>query len=141
MSKLVIDQTEVNRLIKVIGSNCADILNSAALDVLSEAQRNVPVKTGELKKSGKVKKAYPKDLKAVVSFGDDKVGYAAMVEYGTGPHAITPKNKQALYWPGADHPVKYVWHPGTAAKPFLQPAVEKIGQKYNSGELWRGLVK
>lgn len=34
------------------------------------------------------------------------------IEYGTRPHVITPSTKQALWWPGAAHPVKWVLHPG-----------------------------
>ena len=38
---------------------------------------------------------------------------------------IKPKNKRALYWKGAAHPVKKVNHPGSKAKPYLIPAFEK----------------
>src|ERR1700724_2628805 len=39
--------------------------------------------------------------------------YAPYVEFGTKPHVILPKNKKALYWPGAAHPVASVNHPGS----------------------------
>jgi hypothetical protein len=45
--------------------------------------------------------------------------YAPYVQFGTKPHVILPKDKKALYWPGADHPVKRVNHPGTAANDFI----------------------
>ena len=45
--------------------------------------------------------------------------YAAFVEFGTRPHEILPINKQALYWKGAEHPVKRVEHPGSKANPFM----------------------
>lgn len=51
------------------------------------------------------------------------VVYAAIHQFGgkTGPHVIKPKNKKALFWPGAKHPVKSVNHPGSdiPARPFL----------------------
>jgi len=51
------------------------------------------------------------------------VKYAAIHQFGgkTGPVTIKPKNKKALFWPGAEHPVKSVKHPGVAipARPFL----------------------
>lgn len=51
------------------------------------------------------------------------VVYAAIHQFGghTGPHTILPKNKKALFWPGARHPVKSVKHPGSdiPARPFL----------------------
>ena len=53
------------------------------------------------------------------------IKYAPMVEYGTKAHIIRAKNKKALYWKGAKHPVKKVNHPGSKAKPYLIPAFEK----------------
>ncbi|NME95358.1 hypothetical protein HF847_05040 [Clostridium cochlearium] len=41
------------------------------------------------------------------------VDYGAILEEGSKPHVITPKNGKALYWKGATHPVKKVNHPGT----------------------------
>ena len=46
--------------------------------------------------------------------------YAPYVEFGTKPHTILPVNKKALYWPGADHPVASVNHPGTKPNPFME---------------------
>ena len=51
------------------------------------------------------------------------VEYAGFVEYGTGPHTIRARNRQALYWKGADHPVRSVRHPGNRPYPFLRPAL------------------
>lgn len=45
--------------------------------------------------------------------------YARFVEFGTAPHMIYPKDKQALYWEGAQHPVKSVFHPGTQADDYM----------------------
>jgi phage virion morphogenesis protein len=51
------------------------------------------------------------------------VVYAAIHQFGgkTPAHVIKPKNKKALFWPGASHPVKSVNHPGSniPARPFL----------------------
>ena len=51
------------------------------------------------------------------------VVYAAIQQFGgkTAPRIIYPKNKKALFWPGAKHPVKKVNHPGSVipARPFL----------------------
>jgi len=51
--------------------------------------------------------------------------YAPYVEFGTKPHVILPKEKQALYWPGAQHPVRKVNHPGTKANPFLERIISQ----------------
>lgn len=45
--------------------------------------------------------------------------YAPFVEFGTQPHDIVPKDKKALFWLGADHPVKVVHHPGTQANDYM----------------------
>lgn len=60
----------------------------------------------------------PKGDRVVVT---DNVYYGIFLEYGTRPHIINPKNKKALYWKGADHPVKKVMHPGTQSyRPFTK---------------------
>lgn len=41
------------------------------------------------------------------------VEYGEILEEGSKPHIITPKNGKALYWKGAAHPVRKVNHPGT----------------------------
>jgi hypothetical protein len=64
----------------------------------------------------------------IVSVG---VEYGADLEEGTNPHEIRPKNKKALYWKGASHPVKAVHHPGTPPKPYMLPAAEKAGAEFD----------
>lgn len=59
----------------------------------------------------------------VLRVGSLDCNYAADVELGTGPHVILPKNKKALHWPGVDHPVARVNHPGTPPFPYLRPAL------------------
>lgn len=92
------------------------------MDVQNEARRRAPVDTGRLR-SSIVSRAEGSGRSVGYVIGTN-VNYAAAVEYGTSPHVITPKNKRALYWPGAAHPVAKVNHPGTAAQPFLRPAIE-----------------
>ena len=41
------------------------------------------------------------------------VEYGAILEDGSKPHIITANSGSALYWKGAEHPVKKVNHPGT----------------------------
>lgn len=53
------------------------------------------------------------------------VEYGSILEDGSKPHVITPKNGMALYWRGVAHPVKKVNHPGTTGKPIIQPTVKK----------------
>ncbi len=51
------------------------------------------------------------------------VHYAVYVERGTGPYTIHPKNRKALYWKGAAHPVRAVRRQGNRPYPFLVPAL------------------
>lgn len=53
------------------------------------------------------------------------VKYAPIIEDGSRPHVILPRNKKALFWVGARHPVKKVNHPGTRAYHVLANAVNK----------------
>lgn len=92
------------------------------IDVQNEARRRAPVDTGRLR-SSIVSRAEGGGRQLGYVVGSN-VNYAAAVEYGTAPHVIKPRYKQALYWPGAAHPVAQVNHPGTRAQPFLRPAIE-----------------
>ncbi|HOE18771.1 MAG TPA: phage virion morphogenesis protein [Syntrophorhabdaceae bacterium] len=73
------------------------------------------------------------DTQAVVG---TNVKYAAIHQFGgkTPPTVIRPKNKKALFWPGAAHPVKSVKRPGVTipARPFLiipETGMGKIRQR------------
>ena len=52
--------------------------------------------------------------------------YALYVNEGTRPHVIEPVSAQALYWPGADHPVKRVNHPGTQGQHFIENSIDDV---------------
>jgi hypothetical protein len=51
-----------------------------------------------------------------------------ILENGSRPHIIEPKNKKALAWPGGLHPVARVHHPGTPAYHFLRNALRAAGR-------------
>jgi hypothetical protein len=53
--------------------------------------------------------------------------YAPYVVGGTRAHTILPRTKQALFWPGAAHPVRSVQHPGTKPNPFMTDALTEVG--------------
>lgn len=52
--------------------------------------------------------------------------YAEWVNDGTQPYTITPTNKRALYWEGADHPVKVVHHPGIKGRHFVEDSLNDV---------------
>ena len=41
------------------------------------------------------------------------------------PYPIYPVNKQALFWPGATHPVKSVMHPGIPRNPYITDSLKE----------------
>jgi len=68
------------------------------------------------------------------------VEYAAVHQFGHSfpPREIRPVRKRALFWPGAEHPVKKVNWPGAKvpARPFMvipdeeMPTLEEVAKEY-----------
>ena len=86
----------------------------------SNLTKNKSVDTGHLRRGVST------DIRGLgATIHTSNIKYAPGVEYGTKAHIIRAKNKKALYWKGAKHPVKKVNHPGSKTKPFLIPAFEK----------------
>ena len=52
--------------------------------------------------------------------------YAKWVNDGTQPYTITPTSKKALYWEGADHPVRVVHHPGIRGRHFVEDSLNDV---------------
>lgn len=114
-----------NALRRALGRQSDDVrraIVATGVDVVNRARELCPVDTGRLR-SSLVWRAEGGGRTTGVVIGTN-VDYAAAVEYGTAPHVILPKNKKALYWPGARHPVARVNHPGTRPRPFMRPALE-----------------
>jgi hypothetical protein len=70
--------------------------------------------------------------------------YAEHVHEGTGlfgPHKkrIVPRDKKALFWPGARHPVKSV--KGMKGRPFFTRAIEKTDAQAEYEEGLRNFLK
>ena len=113
---------------KVLKAAAAGI-NSIMADCVVDAKANVPMRTATLQGGIQMRPAKIMRNKAVGFWGVFNVAYALAVEAGTPPHIILPRNKKALYWPGAAHPVKSVRHPGTRGKPYLRPAADRFYPK------------
>lgn len=109
------------------GAVARDLLRRA-LNVETQAKLNATgqnggprVQTGRLRAS--IHSQLGQDSQGLVARIGSNVEYARYVEEGTEPHRIVPRDKKALFWPGADHPVLAVNHPGTRARPYLRPAL------------------
>jgi hypothetical protein len=96
----------------------SDLLADIGDRMVVDAKAAVPKKTGRLANS-LIAEVQGKTLRV----GSTDVNYSTDVEMGTMPHLIFPNSKKALFWPGADHPVAYVNHPGTRPQPYLRPAL------------------
>jgi len=99
---------------------------SILTECVREAKKIVPRKTATLQ--GSIQMRAPRKIAGqwVGLWGSWNCKYALFVELGTAPHMIFPRNKKALYWEGAAHPVARVHHPGTVAKPFLRPTADRV---------------
>ena len=103
-------------------------------DCVVTAKCRVPRKTAILQGGIQMRPTVRSGNSLTGFWGVFSVKYARWVEEGTQAHVILPKTgwglpggeKKALFWPGADHPVRMVWHPGTKSRPYLVPtALEK----------------
>ena len=119
-----IDSSDLNKFSVIlrelpdeIKNDVRKVVKNSAFNIERNAKSSASVKTGHLKRSISTKIG---DMEATIHTSNLK--YAPMVEFGTRPHIIRAKNKKALYWKGAKHPVKQVNHPGSKAKPYLIPA-------------------
>jgi hypothetical protein len=118
-------------------------MSRLVLTVEAEAKRQVPVRTGTLRRS----------ITSVVESAGERgrVGsnlrYALWVHEGTGLYGpkhhvivIVPRAKKALFWKGARHPVRRVNHPGIKGQPFLRNALatsrDSLQRIIASGEGW-----
>ena len=112
---------ELIKLSEESKDNVQKAVKKSAFNIESQAKKNLAsnksVVTGHLRRSIATKIG---DMEVTVHTSNVK--YARGVEEGTRSHIIRPKNKKALYWKGAKHPVKQVNHPGSKAKPYLIPA-------------------
>lgn len=114
----------------------------SAKTVWSEVFHRTPRKTGHLQAHlyAQVDQS-PLPLWAKVGF--QPLDYAEWVEYGTGvystnplsnkqPIDIWPTAKQALYWPGATHPVRHVVQQGQHGRHMLRDGWQASLPKINA---------
>ncbi len=113
-------------------------LSYAAQEMVRVLMQNSPVDHGLLKSW------------FIDSASDDEVSikspalYARWVNDGTGPYTITPKGQatyhagqkltsgSALWWPGAEHPVKVVHHPGISGQHFVEDSINDVSGRLDT---------
>ena len=115
---------EVSKLSDKTEENVKKVLKNSAFNIEANAKKNLSSNKSVV--TGHLRRGITTDIKGLeATIHTSNIKYAPMVEYGTKAHIIKAKNKKALYWKGASHPVKSVRHPGSKAKPYLMPAFEK----------------
>lgn len=128
MTRIVWNEAALAELLEGEQGAVALDLQRRALNVESQAKLNASggppgpnVRTGRLRAS--ITHEVGRDERGLVARIGSNVSYARHVEDGTEPHRIEARNKRALHWPGAAHPVLAVNHPGSRARPYLRPAL------------------
>ena len=89
-------------------------------ELIRVLERNSPVDHGVLKKW------FSESLGSDEAVIKSPAEYAEWVNDGTQPYTITPTSKKALYWEGADHPVKVVHHPGIRGRHFVEDSLADV---------------
>ena len=115
---------EVIKLSNEVEEDVKKVVKNSAFSIERNAKANLTKNKSVA--TGHLRRGISTDIKGLeATVHTSNIKYAPGVEYGTKAHIIRPKNKKVLYWKGAKHPVKKVNHPGSKAKPFLIPALEK----------------
>jgi hypothetical protein len=91
---------------------------SIGRSILADAKQYVPKRSSRLHDSLRAE-VHDKVLRV----GSLDVNYCQAIEMGLPPMTIFPKFKKALFWEGADHPVKKVNLLAREPQPFLRPAL------------------
>jgi hypothetical protein len=113
------------------------MLGTVGLLAVKYGKETVPRKTGNLGRTIRLGTVTENDA-TIIAGGQQGVGYARFVEFGTRPHVIVPRNRRALAWGGprrlsgslrsgarATNFATRVNHPCTQPKPYLRPAAER----------------
>ncbi len=137
MSGELVGADKLRRRLKAIGDT-RPLLRTIQLDAVAEAKKRVPRRTGHLARS-----IGPGSLTGSSAIVHARTNYAPIVELGSRPHVIKPKNKRVLAWPaggtrlsgrartGSGRRIfaRIVHHPGTKPQPFLVPgAIAALGR-------------
>jgi hypothetical protein len=133
-------QAELTRRLTAIGQAPVDILRDTGLHAVREAKLLVPRRTGNLGRTIRIGALTPTYVE-VKAGGTSQVGYAAAVEFGSRAHVIVPRVASVLAWGGprtlggrlraGGRPTNFarrVNHPGSRARPYLIPGLEKALQ-------------
>lgn len=109
---------------QVISGEFSKAMVKSVNEVKNLAQRiYAPHRTGNLIRSIQTR-VEKNGLRGIVYQDANMAPYGQAIEKGRKALTIVPVKKQALYWRGAQYPVRVVHQPARAARPFMAPALE-----------------
>lgn len=120
---------EIQRIADRLPSALTQFLDDLSSDVEVLMKDESPVRLGDLQNS-----ITTDSISMTERLIWPTVEHAAFVILGTRPHWIEAHHDSYLgvsirqgflYWPGADHPVRRVHHPGTSPNPFPDRAADR----------------
>lgn len=127
MANIKVDISELNKFTAQVKNTALEFnkntkvaIRNSALNIKKEASNNL--KNNKSVVTGHLRRSIATNIQDFSAEIGTNVKYGICVEEGTKSHLIKPKKGKFLYWKGAKHPVKFVKHPGSKAKPFLEPA-------------------
>jgi HK97 gp10 family phage protein len=99
-------------------------LRAGASVIKDAVVERIPVASGALRDSARItSRAKGAGVSVSVKVGNSQAWYAHLVEFGTRPHVIRPREAgSALQFGGVT--TRAVQHPGTGARPFMRPALD-----------------
>lgn len=98
-------------------------LRAGAAEFREQVRANVPVASGDLKRSIRITTRFKKGtVYASVKAGGKRAPHWHFVEFGTAAHRIAPKGAGGLLIGG--QVVGAADHPGARPKPFMRPAFD-----------------
>jgi len=137
----LIGERQLQARLKAIGKTEL-LMRDITIHGVAEAKLLVPRKTGNLARTIRPG-AVSRDRAEIKAGGTRLVGYAGAVELGTRAHVIRPRKAKVLAWGGSrrltgslrsgskpTHFARKVNHPGTRAKPYLRPGLQKAATEF-----------
>jgi hypothetical protein len=123
-------QEHLQRVKEALEAAPRAVVEASARAVSERMRQEAPKRTGALARGigyrvsglGRVAEAH---------FTDDQA-YTPFVIEGTRAHEILPRQKRALFWVGAGHPVVFVHHPGTRPDDFPGRALDRAEREVDA---------
>lgn len=127
MARVRLDRGQLNRTLRGVSRSRGE---TAARQTLNLAKVYAPVDTGRLRASGSIRRRSFLGFRSRWTISFD-VDYAEAVHDGTRPHIIRPRRAKALRFRMGGRIVyaKFVRHPGTRARPFLDRALREVAAR------------